>query len=70
MCLPPLWRAPAERKALPFIGLNLSWPRRVDFRVEPRFQKENKKLCLPRRVGHGYGAHVIRKNRSVIGLVH
>ncbi len=70
MCLPPLWRAPAERKALPFIGLNLFWPGRVDFRIEPRFQKENKQLCLTRRVGHGNGAHVIWKNRGMLWPVH
>lgn len=63
-------RAPTERKALPFIGPNLFASGGAYFRVEPRFQKKNKQLRFARRVGHGNGAHVTWKNRSVIGPVH
>ncbi|MCS4142141.1 hypothetical protein GGQ15_002537 [Salinibacter ruber] len=56
--------------ASPFVGASLFRLSGNDFRIEPRFQKESKKLCLAGRVGHGNGAHVTWKNRGVIGPVH
>jgi hypothetical protein len=56
--------------ASPFVGASLFWLSGVDFRVEPRFQKENKQLCLAGRVGHGDRSDPVGKNRSVAGPVH